>query len=406
MKQVIFKNILLACSFFGVAQAYSQKFVEESAVMEYKNRFSNALDKKDYPTARKGIVKAKELIDQAAAHPDTENSQRTLLYKAKIYTGVSEYAAIAKDSSIFAELGADLYAQGIQSYKKGYEIKGKLNKDIAGSVVDSKRFLYGITKPLSDSKQYASLLSVYTYQVDLSNAVNNIDTAAIYNMGSVAREMKNYEVAAAQFEKCAKLGYYSADSYALAIESARFAENDELFNRLVKEGRTKFPASKDILFQLIDFKIQKGDTEGANASLKEAVAIDSTNKTLYYIIADIQLRINNYTEAEQAINKALQLDPNYLDALYQLGAIYNIQGVELRERADKLPLENKRRYDALNAKADEYFQKSLVPLEKYIALSPKDASVLQVLVQVTRHLDMTEKSSEYSKRLESIRGNK
>jgi Tfp pilus assembly protein PilF len=107
-------------------------------------------------------------------------------------------------------------------------------------------------------------------------------------------------------------------------------------------------------------------------------------------------------KAEQALVKALEIDPNYEDALYQLGAhLVNWAG-EIRNTANNLKI-NDPNYDKMLAESDATYKKAVSPLEKYAEKNPTDKSVLTILFQLHRNLGNMEKAAEYKKRADSIK---
>jgi tetratricopeptide (TPR) repeat protein len=105
-------------------------------------------------------------------------------------------------------------------------------------------------------------------------------------------------------------------------------------------------------------------------------------------------------KAEEALNKAIQLDPDFADAQYQLGA--HLLGVAsgIREEASRLKFGDPT-YDKLLAKSDEVYKKALVPLEAYISKIPNDKTVLTILFQIHKSLKNTEKALEFKKRADA-----
>jgi Tfp pilus assembly protein PilF len=53
--------------------------------------------------------------------------------------------------------------------------------------------------------------------------------------------------------------------------------------------------------------------------------------------------------------------------------------------------------------ADAIFKRALIPLEKFITISPNDKDVLTILYQLYRNLGNPEKSAEYKKRADAIK---
>ena len=72
-------------------------------------------------------------------------------------------------------------------------------------------------------------------------------------------------------------------------------------------------------------------------------------------------------EEDKAIatyDKCLSIDPEFFNALYNLGAIYYNKGVEQIEIAKDVPPSENAKYETEMKKADEWFEKSLPYMEK------------------------------------------
>ncbi|MNY09559.1 hypothetical protein D3C86_1424750 [compost metagenome] len=104
------------------------------------------------------------------------------------------------------------------------------------------------------------------------------------------------------------------------------------------------------------------------------------------------------------LNKAVEIDPKYADAYYNLGSYFSSKGLELRQKASNLPPNAKKESDELLAQSLEFYGLAVDPLEKYIALSPKDIDVLNSLVKIARALKNTEKEAKYKQMLEAAKG--
>ena len=107
-------------------------------------------------------------------------------------------------------------------------------------------------------------------------------------------------------------------------------------------------------------------------------------------------------KAETALNKALEIDPNYQDALYQLGAHLITWAGDTRTAASQLKF-GYPNYDKMIIQSDDIYRRALTPLEKYITISPNDKDVLTILCQLHRSLGDINKSNEYKKRADAIK---
>ena len=113
------------------------------------------------------------------------------------------------------------------------------------------------------------------------------------------------------------------------------------------------------------------------------------------------IELGKNEEAETALNKALELDPNYVDAQYQLGAHLVTWAGAIKKEASMLGPNETSKYNKLDKQSDETFKRALVPLEKYIATYPNDKNVLTILFQIHRNLGDSAKAMEYKKRADA-----
>jgi tetratricopeptide (TPR) repeat protein len=164
------------------------------------------------------------------------------------------------------------------------------------------------------------------------------------------------------------------------------------------------PSNIDILILLVNIYLQKGDAIGSEKYLNEALAIDPMNKQLYYVLGTANMDLKENEKAERALSKALEIDSNYNDAQYQLGAhLYN-WAAQLKYEAGQLP-ENDPSYDRFIEKATKMQYRSLALLEKYILVNPEDKSVLEILRSTYWKLGDSVKAAEYKKRIEALKKN-
>ncbi|MFO0495102.1 MAG: tetratricopeptide repeat protein, partial [Flavobacteriia bacterium] len=123
---------------------------------------------------------------------------------------------------------------------------------------------------------------------------------------------------------------------------------------------------------------------------------------LHYTIGTIYIDLKKNDKAEAALNKSLEIDPNYQDALYQLGAHLITWAGDVRAAANQLKFGDKN-YDKMVIESDDLYRRALTPLEKYIEISPNDKDVLTILSQLHRNLGDINKSAEYKKRADAIK---
>lgn len=393
---------------FGVilfsSQLIAQKTNETSAAIEY-NKYSDNMTMMmmgagDAELGKKAIEKAKGYIDLAAANETTKESPKTLFYKGQIYTGY--LMAFGTDSVFMATNGENYLNTGLESYKKSLAVSSKYKEDIENSINQKKGlFSMGINM-LYDQGKFSETAEAYEMQVQLSDGMNQIDTLSMFNSGVCYEKANDFVNAARMYSLCSKTGYKAPSIYNIASASYRKAGKNEEAKAIIAEGRKKYPTDRELLLELVNINIGAGDAAGAEVALNEAIAADPKNKLLYYTIGTIYIDLKQNEKAEASLNKALEIDPNYADAQYQLGAHLVTWAADTQAAASQLKL-NDPKYDKMLQEADAIFKRALIPLEKFITISPNDKDVLTILYQLYRNLGNPEKSAEYKKRADAIK---
>ena len=89
-----------------------------------------------------------------------------------------------------------------------------------------------------------------------------------------------------------------------------------------------------------------------------------------------------FNNASEAYTKAMQLNPNYFEAAYNLGAMYVNKAAMINDVANKLPFDQSEKFDQMKKEADSYLVKAVPYLEKAAELDPKDINTLYSLKQI------------------------
>jgi tetratricopeptide (TPR) repeat protein len=348
------------------------------------------------------LTKAKEFVDIAAQHPDTKESAKTMYYKGQVYSNFMSLGMMTQDTNFIKVGGENSYMDAIAAFKVGYNVSGgKFDDEIKEAVFGKKLEIEKFTSMLYQNKSYNEALELYDVQVLLSDALNMVDSLSIFNAGICAEKAEKFELAAKYYKKCADISYKAPDIYVMASTAYRKNKNTAEAKTIIAEGRKKYPNDRGLLLELVNASIDEGNSAEAEKSLQEAIAADPKNKQLYYVIGTIYIDLKQNEKAEAALNKAIELDPDYADAQYQLGAhLVGVAGA-IKEEASRLKFGDPN-YDKMLAQSDEYYKKSLVPLENYITKQPNDKEVLTILFQIHKSLKNTEKALEYKKRADAL----
>ena len=370
--QLIIASIFAIQIGFG---AFAQKSnVTDAALLMKKYNPMAGLD-----ASKKLLTKAKDFIDIAAVNTETAGSAKMHMYRGEIYFGLIEVAAM------------EIAATGTkpdEALLKEYEAIAKAS----------------FNKVLEDPKKECI--------PDIQSFLN-FRSNMYFNMGIKSYETRNFEMATQLFVGAIEVKSFLNEKYPDAEVNAQLCLSRTVDSLLKVKSFDKaleladfvneaVPQNIDILILLVNIYLQKGDVIGSQKYLNEALALDPNNKQLYYVLGTAYMDLDENEKADNALSKALEIDPAYNDAQYQLGAhLYN-WAAQLKKEAGQLP-ENDASYEPLMEKATAMQYRSLALLEKYIAVNPLDKTVLEILRSTYSKLGNNEKASEYKNRIEALK---
>ena len=164
---------------------------------------------------------------------------------------------------------------------------------------------------------------------------------------------------------------------------------------VLEKGRIKFPTDAEILLQLGNAYYSSNKLDIAEESFKTLSEKNPSNKEMKYAYGVVLLKSKKYEQATQILTDVINMDPNNLDANYNLAAA-NIQwGNDLRDIAIKKESEDKAYL--------EKFKAAVPYLEKYLEVKPGETKVWVSLGQVYANLGMKEKAEEAFKKAEQFK---
>jgi len=190
-------------------------------------------------------------------------------------------------------------------------------------------------------------------------------------------------------------------------------KDEEKILSVIEEGKKKFPGDFVLNVEEFNYWYAKGDNDKAQQALQNAITANPNNKILHFNIGVTYDNLSNkshdakdHVKAVEYMNKAIEgytsainIDENYVDAYYNLGALYYNQSITLKSVAGDLSGE---KYDAEMARADEMLKKAIPLLEKVLTLAPTDKSTLTVLKSLYFNLDDMDNYSRIKKLLDSL----
>lgn len=233
------------------------------------------------------------------------------------------------------------------------------------------------------------------------------DTTALLYGGVSAQQADMTDEAIWCFEALAATGYANVDTYKTLIYLYRSEKEDmtkvlETLDKALKQ----FPTDKALIQEKITTLIISERVDEAKTELETAINQDPTNSLYYYFLGYLYDQQSEYDMAIENYTKAVELNPDYYDANYNLAVVHYNKARNVLHELNELPLNEYRKQEAAYAeKAKVHFQDALPYFEKAAKLAPDDdLQLLETLQGIYYRLDMKDKGDALNSKIKAITG--
>ncbi len=389
MKRIVLAALLLAIGGGAFAQ---------------KSKVSSALANRDGGN----LAKAKELIDSAV---DSTNEKavksvswaKTWMVRGEIYT------AVYKDANLKKTVDNPL-SIAFESYQKAIELDdksqfGSLMKvgltQLSSAYTNSAVDCFKANDYKGAFADFEKILAINEFPVYAADE-QYVDTTIIFNTGLAAFNAEMYDEAIKYYEKAASYGYQGATMYDYIMMSYLNKKDTVGAIEALQAGFQKYPEGSNIVTNMINLFLQTGRTDDAIKYLEIAIKQDPNNASFYFAQGALYDQLKEYDKAIESYKKATELKPDYFDPYYNLGVIYFNRGVAQLDKANAVPANKPKEYEAEKQKANVEFEKAIPFMEKASAADPKDTYSLESLKQLYYRLNNIAKRDEIQAKLDAL----
>lgn len=347
------------------------------------------------------LDKAKAEIDKATVNETTSGSAKTWYYRGTIY-----HALYESNKPEYAALKPGSLDEAVKAYEKTMELdtKKEYNADVL------KRLDVAASQTLNNgveafrAENYGVAKTNFLKASEIRQRYFNVtDSLAIYNAALSADRAGLEPEARKIYQKCTEIGYGGAKTYSLL--GGNYLQEKDTASALswIQKGRLKYPEDGDLIIQELNIYLSSGRDKEALAQLDAAITKQPGNANLYYAKGVLSDKLGNQEVAIDAYRMANQINPEYFDAQYNLGALYFNQGAEIANKANALPSSKQAEYDKLMKEAGEKFKMALPYLEKARQINPNDSQTLNSLRQLYIRTGDMAKADEMKRLMEGTR---
>lgn len=391
--------------------------------------------------AQKAELKA---ADKALKSGDAASAKATLDGIAGTIGGADAkvqgqyYYTLGKASADLAAAGNTAeYANAASAFEKVLEIeggKGKYSSDAQARMQSMAAELINAAVEDGNNNDYkAGAEKLY-----MSYSMKPQDTTTLYYAASYAVTAKDYDNALKYYNQLKDLNYtgitmeykatnletgkeesFGADKFQrdLMVKGKTHAEPVEersdskrseivknialIYNTLgenekakqaYKEARAEDPDDVNVILNEANLYYSLGDKETFKTLMAEATVKAPDNPDLQYNIGVINMEQGNLDEARAAYQKAIEIDPNYINAYLNLSTSYVNEGNALIDEMNTLGTSRAdiARYDELKEKKDSLFKEGATILENALNVVSDNQGILEQLKNIYGALGDTE----------------
>ena len=370
-----FLLFILTSSFITVSAQKSQVQLAQNSVGKLQVSIANKEDvKKQLALIGEGI----KAIEVAQNDKKTKNWPETWAIKSYL----SSYIAIIDDNTSNADKYYDLANEAL---KKATELDKY--QDNSG-LIKASNYNINIKKQTDGNKAYQQ--NDFATAFDLLKQVSDFlptDTALAVNVALCAQNIQSYDEALNYFIRAKENGVKNpvvfqtiANIYASKFES-------ELAIKTLDDGLKLNPYHPFLTNDYINLLLDNEKYDRAIKVIESSIAADKRSKLLTFLFGYLQQsQLNNYTAAETAYKKVLDIDQNYFDALYQLALVY------INNSNEALKQNSKQRFNAL-------INRSEFTLLRAHEINPNDRNTIQLLIEIYSRKNRLDKVQELKRKL-------
>lgn len=369
------------------------------------------------------LDKAREAIEEAIVHEKTMNDPKAWHNRGETYLRIHT-------SEEYGYLDSNALDIAYTSYMKSmeYDSKGEFTNENLRGLDLIRNIYFGIgTQSLQEGeyeKTYMAFdrtLGIFSLIVENTPAEQltaTVDTISMFYKAYAAQNLGKKEEAMATYEQLVEMGFKDKFVYDLLSKMYLAEKRYDDALAVIRRGQEILPEDTDLLIDELNVYLAQGNAEQAVDRFEKAIELEPENADLRFALGTILDRLyeraNQEGDEEMAVEYldklikayegALEIDPEYFKAAYNIGVLFFNEAVEVSKEMNNLPLSAKAEYDAMEEEMTALMLRAKPYLEQAHQLDPTDLGTMKALKEIyLRENDMEnfKKMNEAIKEAES-----
>jgi Tfp pilus assembly protein PilF len=344
-------------------------------------------------------VNAKKEIELAIALPANANNTKAWLCRSEVNALLYSNNPKENQGSLEIAYMSVMKASSLDSKKE-------LIKDIATQIKLLSTLYYNKGSNDYNNLKYTYALLSLERSAELGNLLSpSITNPEIYYFIGMAAQLSNNTLKAKKYfsqlidQNCTKIEVYTylADIY-------KNEKNNSSAIEVYKKGINVFPNSSYQLYvNIVKLYLSLGNTNEAIDYLNKGIAQYPNQEDLNFMKAGLNSQLKEDGQAMEGYKKTLELNPNHLEANYNLGIMYYNSSINHLKTADSYINSNSQKY---NSEKDIYLNeiKKAIPfLEKAHKLDGSNKNTVLCLLDIYKRLQRKEQYNNLKTELDKMK---
>ncbi len=292
---------------------------------------------------RGNLTEAQENIEAALEHEEVLDDPEIWLLQARLYLEIA-----VSDNPEYRQLAEQPVDKADAAMKKAIELDtdNQHRIEIQQNMLFLSELIFNAGVDAYNHERWSNASDYFLRAYQIGEHFGAQDTTTLYNAALSAEFGGEFENAMDMYLELKEMEYNEPFLYSSLSNISLFLGDTMAGTNYIQEGRKRYPENLDLIFTEANIHIFTGDVVEAERILDLAIERDPENPSLYFAFGANydrmaqdtmyapEERARAFDEAVSAYEKALELNPEYFDATYNLGALYFNKGLQLFEEAE------------------------------------------------------------------------
>lgn len=388
------KSILSLALMFVTFAAISQTGNLRRAKSSY-NRFTDVKSVGNPYLGMQDLKAAQKALEKAIEHEKTSPLAETWVY----------YALVAADLALLdtTEAALDLIDQAAKGRTKAIELGADNSLPEKMDELSTLMANYALNEGVRawENRDFAAAYESF----DRGSAYRPQDTTLLYYAGLAAVHTQEYKKALGKYVQLVDVDSFSNHQQILLDVSKIYMMEGDTAQAIAfaDKGRKLYPEDGDMAIQYIELNLMAGNEEEVIDAINEQAQREPDNKNLQYYLGIAYNAVRDMENAEAAYRRALEIDPDYLDAYINLGGLILNRGIDQWNRIHNDRDMERATYEAEIKKVHGVFDEALPFLERAVELNGENRIALSNLQKYYQIKEDNEKVAEIQARIDALR---